>query len=206
MKAIKKKSEKQYEKVSAALVMAAREGKKQEVIKLISNGANLDFQGNSGRTPLMEAIYFGHKEIAKELIMAGASLDTQDDFLGKTLLMHVATSGNKEIVVELIKAGAKLDIQDNYGNTALILASDVGQKEIVAELISSGANLDIQNENGDTALKLAKYHRYKEIAKELTKVEPENDKIKTEKLINKMNEFANKDLNNREVKGLNFNI
>ncbi|KAJ9437836.1 Eye-specific diacylglycerol kinase, partial [Diplonema papillatum] len=63
-------------------------------------------------TALHIASYYGHSEVVKELIAAGAKVDVQAND-GSTALHIARENGRLKVVKELIAAGAKVDVQDN---------------------------------------------------------------------------------------------
>lgn len=64
----------------------------QIVEKLISHGADVNSRNDSGRTPLMKAVYAGHAEIVDLLLRSGASVTITDDY--DKSAMDVARGGN----------------------------------------------------------------------------------------------------------------
>src|SRR5690349_14530394 len=70
-----------------ALFRATREGNTDMVKSLLSSpGANVNATDDRGSTPLLEAARFGHDDICRVLIAAGADLKAKDRD-GKTALM-----------------------------------------------------------------------------------------------------------------------
>ncbi|MBE6463683.1 MAG: ankyrin repeat domain-containing protein [Alphaproteobacteria bacterium] len=133
-----------------------------EVKELIDMGVDVNQKDNSGRTALMEASYWGYKEVVELLIQNGADVNQKDE-KGKTALVKASGEGYKEIVELLIKNGADVNHKDNYGYTALMDASYWGYKEVVELLIQSGADVNQKNDNDVTALMMASRRGYKEI-------------------------------------------
>ena len=89
-----------------ALFRATREGNTDMVRSLLS-GRDIDVNATdeSGSTPLLEAARYGHDEICRILIAAGANLKAKDRD-GKTAL-QLAIQGNHDDVVRVLKqAGA----------------------------------------------------------------------------------------------------
>jgi predicted LPLAT superfamily acyltransferase len=70
-----------------------------------------------GSTPLISASLFGHYEIAKLLINAGAKLNFQNND-GSTALITAAFFGRTEIVKYLLHSKADKTIKNKYGQTA----------------------------------------------------------------------------------------
>jgi len=114
-----------------ALIWAAKYEHQTAIVDLlIKAGANKDIKDNDGRTALMHATYYGHKDIVDLLIKSGANKDIKDNN-GYTALMHAACEGREAIVDSLIEASANKDIKDNDGHTALMWAAHYGYKDIV---------------------------------------------------------------------------
>lgn len=127
---------------------------------LIPYGAGLNSQTVEGRTALMIAIKYRHKDIAKTLIDAGADTDIQN-IDGCTALMvdinlQNGYSGNVRMMID---AGADLNIQNKEGYTALILTCRNFSGNKFKMLIDAGADLNIQDKLGRTALMHAIYAR-----------------------------------------------
>lgn len=85
---------------------AAYAGKKEEVARLIADGANVNALGFAGETPLMMAAKYGHKEASKVLIDNGANVNIADN-KQNTALRWAAYNGYKEIGELLINAMIK---------------------------------------------------------------------------------------------------
>lgn len=90
----------------AALFRATREGNTDMVRSLLSAPAiDVNATDERGSTPLLEAARYGHDDICRILIAAGANLKSKDRD-GKTAL-QLAIQGNHDDVVRVLKqAGA----------------------------------------------------------------------------------------------------
>ena len=90
----------------AALFRATREGNTDMVRSLLSApGIDVNATDETGSTPLLEAARYGHDDICRILISAGANLKSKDRD-GKTAL-QLAIQGNHDDVVRVLKqAGA----------------------------------------------------------------------------------------------------
>jgi len=89
-----------------ALFRATREGNTDMVRSLTSSpGVDVNATDETGSTPLLEAARYGHDDICRILIAAGANLKSKDRD-GKTAL-QLAIQGNHDDVVRVLKqAGA----------------------------------------------------------------------------------------------------
>jgi ankyrin repeat protein len=85
-------------------------------------------------TPLMYASLGGNLEIVKELIRAGANVNSVTDCDNTTPLKIASIIGNLDIVKYLIRNGANVNARDKSGRTALMLASKYGHFKIVKYL------------------------------------------------------------------------
>lgn len=134
------------------LLRAAEQGKTDTVSQLIKDGANIDTQDSSGRTPIMIATYQNDLETAKVLIEAGADVNIRDDMKNNPFL-YAGAEGYLDILKLTIAAGADPSITNRFGGTALIPASEHGYTEVVKELLTN-TNIDVNHINnlGWTAL------------------------------------------------------
>ena len=83
------------------LINAVEQGHKEMVELLISNGAKLETENFSGRTPLMLAIKGGHKEIVELLISKGVDLEAKDN--GGNNSLDLAILGEKKEIAEILR-------------------------------------------------------------------------------------------------------
>jgi ankyrin repeat protein len=138
--------------VNKSLISAIKEKNLKEVRLVIKNGRDVNKLEN-GALPLVVAIEVNNIDIVKELISAGAKIDTCDDF-GTAPLAYAAYEKNWEMVKELIKAGADVNYYGKilYGETALMYAVSDNNIEMVKELIKAGADVNKKINFGFTAL------------------------------------------------------
>jgi len=80
------------------LLLACRRGHYRFVVSMVARGANINLANpQSGRTPLHEAAYVGHRAIAECLLLNGADVNARDR-AGMTP-MELAIQGDKEALV-----------------------------------------------------------------------------------------------------------
>ncbi|MCL4361657.1 ankyrin repeat domain-containing protein [Candidatus Dependentiae bacterium] len=120
------------------LASAGKTDKKDSVELLLNANADINAKNSAGYTALINATYWGHRNVADLLIRKKAELNLQDND-GETAIIWASIKGNRDIVEDLIKAGANININDHDGDTALKLAEKKGHKEIVDILKKAGA-------------------------------------------------------------------
>jgi ankyrin repeat protein len=85
----------------AALFRATREGN-TDMVRSLTSAPGVD---ETGSTPLLEAARYGHDDICRILIAAGANLKSKDKD-GKTALQLAIQGDHDEVVRVLKQAGA----------------------------------------------------------------------------------------------------
>ena len=135
-----------------ALHIACKVGHLKCAQLLLDAGSRLNEpDDNDNCTPLMLAIFNGHKEVALELIsrLSGEvvgvkdSVNTKDITQGRTALHYACSNGHLDIVKSLlgIMSLNQVNEPDNSGKTALKLAYLSGNYHIVQALICRGCNV-----------------------------------------------------------------
>jgi uncharacterized protein len=131
---------------------AARDGDLEKVRVLIAEGAEMDFRGDNGETPLILAILEGHAGVAELLIGNGADVMARNE-RGLTPLHAAAYSGSAEMARLLLDHGAELEDKANVsGATPLMLAAEENHVAVAELLIVRGADLSIPDRDGFTPL------------------------------------------------------
>ena len=99
----------------------------------------------------------GKLERVKQLLDAGADVNTKSSIFKMTALMIAAADGWTEMVKLLLEAGADVNAQDDRGMTALMytVKSVKSDEELVATLIKAGADVNARDDDGMTALMYA---------------------------------------------------
>ena len=121
-------------------------------------GAEVDYRGAGGLTPLLAAAERGALPTAALLLHHRASVNTADD-RGRTPLMLAARSARSlisgELVAALLEAHASPHAADNTGRTALHEGAACGHEAVVALLLARGATCDAPTQRGVTPLAAA---------------------------------------------------
>lgn len=128
---------------TTALLLATYGGcENLEIVKLlIKANANIDARDICGKTPIMNAIYQGSKEMVLSLINAGADLNLKDEDGRTALIMAIArvdkfnTLKNENVylqIFELLIKNKKINlfIKDNDGNSVF----DISKKKDITVL------------------------------------------------------------------------
>ena len=159
----------QTDELGKKLLEASKKGKTAEVKRLISKGANLDWQDKNGWAPLHYASHYGKAKTVVLLVSKGADISqaTND---GVTPLYIASQYGKTDIVQLLISKGADINKAKKNGWTPLHIASQNGKTDIVQLLISKGADINkAKNGFGDTPLIIAAYHNEMDVVRVLVK-------------------------------------
>ncbi|KAJ8668004.1 hypothetical protein QAD02_009667 [Eretmocerus hayati] len=132
-----------------------------EVIRFLASNASASLEKLDpfGLNPLQRAVTFGKVKIVKQLILAGANVNSVDKYQNTNLLIATRSQTNdkdvSQIIQLLLEAGASPNIPDSKGFTPLHVASNFGKAVRVEQLIRAGANVDAINNAGETSLHTA---------------------------------------------------
>ena len=110
--------------------MAVLKGRIENVLLLVSLGADVNLGDNNGHTPLHTAARIGNTEAAQALIFAAGSVVDLPDEAGSTPLHMAASSGHGETVEALLSANADPNARDVNRQTPLDLADIEGHAEV----------------------------------------------------------------------------
>jgi cytohesin len=149
-----------------SIFIASGVGALEAVKQYITAGTDVNTKDAFGTTPLLLAIFNGHKEIAELLIANGADVNAKHDLDASTPLHKVALFGEKEIIELLIAAGADVNAKGSWGGTPLNSAAYWGHKEVAELLIAGGAEVNAKDNWGYTPLHQASFKvgGHKEVA------------------------------------------
>jgi cytohesin len=145
--------------LAQSLHVAVRAGDLDKVRELLAAGHKVNDRDPLGGTPLHDAAWGGHADIALLLLDAGAEVDAPHQDInaahaesGSTPL-HYAILTNRLAMVKLLASrGADLKRRHRMSSTALHLAASRGHREIVEFLLANQAEVDAEDASGATPL------------------------------------------------------
>jgi ankyrin repeat protein len=103
---------------------------------------------------LQEASSMGYKQIVKDLIHQGASVNARGGTYD-TALQAAAAKGHASIVTLLLNTGADLDARGGRYGTALLAATLGDRQQVVQILLANGADTAFEHGRHGTALRAA---------------------------------------------------
>jgi ankyrin repeat protein len=146
------------------LVLASMTGDAGVVRLLIDRGADASVEA------LSEAVTFGHADIVRMLVAAGANVHVTES--SGVNLLHWATITNRASVIPVLAAaGVEINATDDHGFTPLMYAAtvDQGDAKTLEALLASGADRSIRNGDGRTPLEQARRLKHPMLAEALEK-------------------------------------
>ena len=114
------------------------------------------------------AAFFGHPEVVRYLIDAGADVSAQSRNRMRVAALHSAIAArDRESTLALIAAGADVNAKQQDGFTPLHEAAQNGDREVVDALLAAGADPSLALDGGKTPADLAREGGHEELAKTL---------------------------------------
>ncbi|XP_003485261.1 DNA-binding protein RFXANK [Bombus impatiens] len=105
------------EKGLTGLMWAARYGQLGSARQLLKAGANKNYRGLNGETPLHLAAAYGHHDLVKLLLNHGADSNASDEE-GNTPLIYGANGDHPHVCYELLSRGADITRRNMYNISA----------------------------------------------------------------------------------------
>jgi ankyrin repeat protein len=123
----------------------------QIVSLLLTNGAEVNFVGPEGRTPLQDAITGGAVLITEMLLRHKADIQART-YSGRTALHQAASVGDARLVELLLTNGAVLEARDNKKFTPLHYAAAKGNATTIKVLLARSAVVSVRDQSDATPL------------------------------------------------------
>lgn len=131
----------------------------------------LNDYSNDGFTLLGLAAFFGHFDLAQELLEKGADPNIAANNQFKVAPIHSAcATSNFEMAALLIQNGADVNAKQMLDVTPMHSAAHNGQTELVQLLFDNKADIHAKMENGQTPLSMAKEAKSTETVDLITKL------------------------------------
>ena len=118
---------------------------------LVEHKANVNAQGDLGRTALHWVVKNGSQEMTRFLLIKGAAHHIRDQY-GDTPLSVAVKNIQKGLVPDLLEAGCDVQLADREGRSPLHVASLYGMIDTVSALLGAKADPYMQDKNGNTPL------------------------------------------------------
>ncbi|POR38544.1 Uncharacterized protein TPAR_01245 [Tolypocladium paradoxum] len=109
-----------------------------------ATGADFEYKGKFGQTPLSSATKEGHETIVSPLLDKGVNFKSKDD--GRTPLGWATAIGNEAIVRLLLEKGADFESIERWGFTPLGSFAMTGPQAIIKLLLEK--NIDFETKDG----------------------------------------------------------
>lgn len=140
------------------LHLAAAVGNAEAAKALMNAGSPVDKkEPEFGWTPLMLALYNGHEQVARELILRGANRDVvgRDN---STPVSLARFSGLLHVIPER-RGSRQLSLPKTELASLLAAASEAGDDDLVVQLLGMGGDPHFRGENGWSALHYAAFRQ-----------------------------------------------
>jgi ankyrin repeat protein len=144
-------------------------GQLDRVATLLSEDAQLvNAYSGDGFTGLGFAAFFGHVELARLLLKAGADANCPSrNRLCVAPLHSAVAAGSLPLLELLLSHGAAPDPVEGSGATPLHSAAGHGSKEMVARLLAAGADPQRKTNDGKTPADIARQYGHSALSQEL---------------------------------------
>jgi len=144
------------------LVLASMTGDLAAIRLLLTRGVEPSSEA------LSEAVTFGHADVVRALVDAGADAHLTES-TGVNLLHWAVITNRAAVIPILVRAGVPLNATDDNGFTPLMYAAtvDVGDTDTLDALLQAGADRRVRNDQGRTPLEQARRFKHARIANAL---------------------------------------
>ena len=143
---------------------AAKAGDLAKVKALLNANPDLiSSKDTNGLTPLHDATWNGHKDVAEFLLANKADVNAKDTD-GSTPLLKVAFMGHKDMADLLLANKANVNAKANNNWAPLHEAAFGGNKDVAELLLTNKADVNAKNNKGQTPLSVAVLNKHNEVA------------------------------------------
>lgn len=143
------------------------EGARDEAMRLIDDGADVNELSVDGTTALHWAVYKEDIELVEMLLDEDADPNIRNEY-GATPMMVASEHGNYAIMKALIEAGGDIESPNDEGQTLLMAVARTGHADTAKLLLEKGANVNASESwGGQTSLMWASSQSQPEMIKVL---------------------------------------
>lgn len=136
----------------SGLHAAAVRGDAGEIARLAADKSSLEARDAHGRTPVIVASHFGHRDALAAMAKAGADLNAKDSRAYDIVTIAAVRDDVPFLDLALSLGASAKNVTSPYDGTALIAAAHLGHDGVVRSLIRAGAPLDHVNNLNWTAV------------------------------------------------------
>ena len=122
----------------------------QEITSLLSDGADINYQGTDGVTPILSAINHGKEAVVVSLVDKGA--DLKNEYNGETALDMAIASGLDKAAYSMLNKKAP---SSNHKDLLIRAIQNKLSVNSLEKIISLGGDVNYVNENGSSVLATA---------------------------------------------------
>ncbi|XP_065845176.1 ankyrin repeat domain-containing protein 17-like isoform X3 [Oscarella lobularis] len=134
-----------------SLHRACKDNRVEMAEYLISAGADIEAVSKFGRTPFLEAAFYGAEGTLNVLIEKGCNIHAKAEAVyGNGALGLASEKGHLKIVKRLVGLGLDVNEANHNGSTSLHRACKKNHVEMAEYLISAGADIEALNKFGRT--------------------------------------------------------
>ncbi|XP_071095400.1 ankyrin repeat domain-containing protein 50-like [Haliotis cracherodii] len=139
------------------ILQAACHGGSLDIIKYVLPLSIVDINSRDryGRTPLMMAIFYGHRDVYDLLLSKGANASLFDNYYDKTVHIACITGHVRMMNYVISQNTAAINTRGHYGRTPVMIAAEYGHREAFDLLVSIGADMSLVDNNSDKNLHVA---------------------------------------------------
>ena len=124
---------------------------------------------DDGFTPLGLAVYFGHEDITRYLLLKEADPNLPSNNGFNVYPLHSAVAADHTMIAKmLMEAGADVNVTQQSGVTPLHSAAQNGNIDLIIVLLEAGAEVHVRMEGGKTPANLAAEKGFNEISRILS--------------------------------------
>lgn len=133
---------------------------------LFKSPETINHYTEDGFSPLALAVYFGHEDVTRYLLLKGAQVNQAAKNLSGLYPLHSAIAANQNMLAKmLLEGGADVNVKQAQGLTPLHAAASNGNIELIILLLEAGADVKVRMENGKTPGDLAAEKGLNDIAR-----------------------------------------